>query len=312
MWAKQADALNGVVGQVCENVNDGVYVLDRDMRVVLWNRAARNITGYEAGEIIGSRCDASLEHCLADGRVLCRDACPMRRAMETAQTIEATVWLCHRDGHRMPVAVRIFPFSGSDGEVAGVVQVFSDELARSAVMRRLEELERLSTRDLLTGLRNRAFMQEQIGLRLAEMKRTGEHTACIFLDIDHFKSINDGFGHDAGDAVLRTVARTLACAAGPLDAVGRWGGEEFLMLLSGVHGAELVQRAESIRALIMKSRNEWAGKALTVTASIGATVSRPDDTAESLVRRADELAYRSKREGRNRVSADQPAYSTAA
>ncbi|GAG00076.1 unnamed protein product, partial [marine sediment metagenome] len=121
-------------------------------------------------------------------------------------------------------------------------------------------------------------------------------------DIDHFKRVNDSHGHDAGDAVLKTVARTLLESSRGFDILGRWGGEEFLGLVQNVDEDHLGVVSERLRALVAASSVRHGDAEIRVTVSIGATLARTDDTPERLVKRADSVMYESKRAGRNRVT----------
>ena len=126
-----------------------------------------------------------------------------------------------------------------------------------------------------------------------------------FFDVDHFKLVNDTYGHAAGDEALMMIARTMRHAARAGDFLGRWGGEEFLVLLSAVAGEDLLAIVGRFRALVEQSALTLPeGGRLQVTVSAGVTQARPDDTPEAVMRRADELLYRAKAAGRNRVVAD--------
>jgi diguanylate cyclase (GGDEF)-like protein len=124
----------------------------------------------------------------------------------------------------------------------------------------------------------------------------------LFADIDHFKDVNDTYGHDAGDRVLKMVAQTLRHNLRSADVLARWGGEEFLALLHGVDKGVLAATAEKLRILVASSFFEVDGAEVRVTISLGATLLRPDDTPHSVVARADALLYESKAEGRNRYT----------
>jgi diguanylate cyclase (GGDEF)-like protein len=123
------------------------------------------------------------------------------------------------------------------------------------------------------------------------------------MDVDHFKQFNDNYGHNTGDLVLRMVAQTLRYAVRATDTTGRWGGEEFIAILHDFQDERDLERAaEKVRALVERSRLDVDGQGLTVTVSVGGTLLQAEDTSESLVGRADELMYRSKQAGRNRVT----------
>ena len=126
----------------------------------------------------------------------------------------------------------------------------------------------------------------------------------LFADVDHFKAINDNFGHHVGDRVLATVARTLASNVRASDVVSRWGGEEFVALLGNVDALRLDALADKLRQLVATSSVTVTDRNLRVTVSIGATLMRIDDNPATLIARADRLMYESKQGGRNRVTCE--------
>ncbi|MCP4117961.1 MAG: diguanylate cyclase [Desulfobacteraceae bacterium] len=159
------------------------------------------------------------------------------------------------------------------------------------------ELEILSTTDQLTGLFNRRYIEDQARVFISQCERFGHKFSVFMLDIDHFKLINDRYGHDVGDEVLINIAGILKESIRKVDVAGRWGGEEFLVLLRA-DGAGAVATAEKLRRIIM-SRDH--GKAGSVTASFGVSQYNGDDSIDSLVKRADQGLYQAKEKGRNRV-----------
>jgi diguanylate cyclase (GGDEF)-like protein len=166
-----------------------------------------------------------------------------------------------------------------------------------------EALRDQAMRDSLTGLWNRRSILEILGRELARSQRQVIPVSIIMLDIDHFKNINDTHGHLAGDEVLREVARRLMNSFRPYDGLGRYGGEEFLMVLPGCDDKSLPGRTDNMRKAICDLPMNVAGVPLTVTASFGATVFMPESTIQSidLIRIADDALYEAKRSGRNCV-----------
>jgi diguanylate cyclase (GGDEF)-like protein len=134
------------------------------------------------------------------------------------------------------------------------------------------------------------------------MERLGTPFGLLFMDIDRFKDVNDTYGHDAGDQVLKTVALTISFISRPYDLFGRWGGEEFVGIVRNVDSESLRKIGNRFRALIEHTIIHLPKRSISVTVSIGATMAVPGDTMDSLVRRADELMYRSKENGRNLVT----------
>ena len=166
-----------------------------------------------------------------------------------------------------------------------------------------EALRDQATKDSLTRLWNRSHILEVMQRELARGQRENSTLGVILLDLDHFKVINDTYGHVAGDAVLREAARRMQHCIRQYDWMGRYGGEEFLVLIPGCNDRDLVDKAEALRECLANEPLLLTETTFTLTASFGATVAIPgvDNASESLIRRADEALYRAKRLGRNRV-----------
>ena len=159
--------------------------------------------------------------------------------------------------------------------------------------------------DGLTGLSNRSFFDRQIEDEIALARRAGGLLSCILSDVDHFKSINDRFGHPFGDEVLRRVATELSQAVREEDVVCRYGGEEFAVISrnTGTHGA--VNLAERLREAVAGCVISCRGEAIHVTASFG--IAGSDEIAlDEMIDHADAALYSAKRAGRNRVQSAQP------
>jgi len=165
-----------------------------------------------------------------------------------------------------------------------------------------ERLRMVSRVDVLTRVWNRGAVEEIIGRQLALGRRTNISTGVILMDLDHFKQINDEHGHLAGDEVLREVSSRLRKTVRASDAVGRWGGEEFMVVLAATSVELVVAAAERIREAICAEPVEWNGRQIPVTASFGCSLS--GDSAQSihhLVKAADDALYRAKAGGRNQT-----------
>lgn len=283
-----------------ENIFDGLYLVDKNRSIIYWNHVAEKITGYRSEEVIGRRCrDNILVHVDENGKSLCHGRCPLQETIADGAFRDAEVYLHHKDGHRVPVWVRAAPLHDTAGNIIGGAELFTDLSTGNAITTKIHALEKLSFIDDLTQLANRRYLKMELESRISEKKRYGISFGVIFMDIDFFKQVNDTYGHDVGDRVLKTVARTFLNTARPSDLMGRWGGEEFIGLIRGVDEEGLISAAERICSLIEQSHIEEKGRILRVTVSIGATISKDADTAESIVNRADTLLYRSKANGRN-------------
>ena len=294
---------NVQLADVLENLHDGLYCTDTHRVITFWNHAAERITGYPAAEVLGRSCAANiLVHVDTDGRSLCRGLCPLAMTMADCVGREAEVFLRHKDGHRVPVLVRTGPLKDRQGQVVGGIELFTDLSNILANNSRVRELEQLALLDSLTQLANRTYLLREIEARFEEMRRYGIPFGLLFMDIDFFKRFNDSYGHDVGDAVLKLVANTFVANSRAFDVYGRWGGEEFVGVIRSIDAEDLAALGNRMRVLVNQSFLMHDEARLGVSISLGATVAHPDDTAESLIKRADQLLYRSKKEGRNRLT----------
>jgi len=174
---------------------------------------------------------------------------------------------------------------------------------QTQLMSAQEALRDQAARDPLTGIWNRNALFDVFRRELSRAEREGNQLAIVMLDIDHFKNLNDTHGHMAGDAVLREFTRRITASLRPYDAVGRYGGEEFLVVLPGCTVDAGMRHAERLRGLITGDSFDTSEGRHTVTCSLGVastSSSNPKDP-DSLIRAADAALYRAKRNGRNRV-----------
>ena len=167
--------------------------------------------------------------------------------------------------------------------------------------RLFETVQKQATTDGLTGLVNRRTLDARLGEAIARARRLQTPLCVVLGDIDHFKSVNDTYGHGTGDEVLKAVARALAVTARTSDVVARYGGEEFCMVLEGTDAAGAAQLAERMRLAIKVLGFETAKGPLSVTSSFGVALLGDDDDARTVLERADAGLYRAKQQGRDRV-----------
>lgn len=299
---------------IVENLYDGVYFVDRQRTITYWNSTAAQITGFVAHQVIGRTCGANiLNHVSIDGTNLCLTQCPLTACMEDGQPRYIEAFLHHADGHRVPVSIRVAPMRDAAGTIIGAVESFNTDTQYLLDPKYIElrqevrELRRAITRDRLTGIGNRTYLERRLNEALEDKRRQPDLiVGLLFGDVDHFKQINDCYGHEIGDQALRMVAHMLRHNTRRSDIVGRWGGEEFVTALYDVQSAERVALiADKLRLLIAAARLKVANDdEIQVTMSFGVTLLRATDTLESAIRRADELMYRSKQSGRNHISVE--------
>ncbi len=216
----------------------------------------------------------------------------------------ASFLLQHKETPQGTLSVFLPPEKGIEPQTKADLSLFCRILSSALNnIEMYETVQNLSNIDALTGLYNRRYLQERIEHMVNEAGRLGNSLAVIMLDIDHFKKVNDRYGHKAGDDVIRFIARVLKKSIRKVDVAARYGGEEFIVLLHNTTADGAVTVAEKIREIVQGAVVPADGNQLTITSSFGVSAyPDPVRNAADLVKSADEALYRSKEQGRNRVT----------
>jgi diguanylate cyclase (GGDEF)-like protein/PAS domain S-box-containing protein len=290
--------------QILDSIADGVYFVDRDRRITYWNKGAERISGFSAEKVTGHFChDNILNHVTENGIQLCMNGCPLHATIQDGEPRKAEVYLHHADGHRVPIIVRTMPMRDEQGEIIGAVETFGNNSTSIMARRHIRRLEDKVNLDALTNIANRRYVEIKIKSALDELQQYRLPFGVAFIDIDHFKNINDTYGHEAGDKALIIVAKTLADNIRVEDIVARWGGDEFLVLFYNVDKNSLHTAAEKLRLLVEQSHPRLEGRESVLTISVGATLARAEDDLPALMKRVDRLMYQGK-ENRNRLTVE--------
>ena len=298
-------SVNEFYKNLLDNLNDGVYFTDSARKITYFNKAAERITGYKSSEVVGSGCsDNILVHVNEKGENLCAGCCPLAESIDEGITKENKIFLHHKDGHRVPVLVRVVPLKNEHGKVIGAAEIFSDVSPKTELLQRIGELQQQALIDPLTMAGNRRYADIDLQIKFDEMRRYGWQFGVIFADVDSLKTINDQYGHEAGDRVLKMAAQTMLNSVRASDLVCRWGGDEFIAIIANATPEMLYVMSDRLRVLVEQSFITTKSNIIRTTVSIGATIVQPDDTPKTLVKRADRLLYLSKQAGRNHTSTD--------
>jgi diguanylate cyclase (GGDEF)-like protein/PAS domain S-box-containing protein len=298
--------------RIFEYTPDALLVIDPAGRITLANAQAECLFGYDRSELIGQPVELLVPSRLAARHVRHRtrfEAESHSRPMGATSDLSAR----RRDGSELPVDIMLSPMIVQGEHLILCVvrditerKAAQDELARqTAELRKLHaELELLANHDGLTGLYNWRAFYEHTGQMLKTAQRRQERASMLILDLDHFKQINDHFGHAEGDRVLQAVAATLRATARQTDIVARHGGEEFAVAALGLSEAESLVAAERLREAVAAIENLKC----PITTSIGVATLVADTTQTEISRvlaelldQADQALYAAKRNGRNQV-----------
>jgi diguanylate cyclase (GGDEF)-like protein/PAS domain S-box-containing protein len=290
-------------------VPDLIYVKDEQSRFLMANQGTAEVMGASSGEELRGKTDF--------------DYYPTEMAagfyQDEQKVIQTMVPLVSQDEHiresdgkiRWLLTTKV-PFRDAEGKAIGIIGIGRNITAlketESELMRARENLHFKATHDSLTSLLNREAILDMLGREIARSTRENGTTAVLLADLDHFKSINDQFGHPIGDEVLRETARRFLRAVRTYDLVGRLGGEEFLVILGGCATKEAMVRADQLRRSIEASPIATACGPIPLTISIGVLPAREwgYPPREDVLRQVDVALYAAKADGRNRCRLAMP------
>lgn len=309
----ETEANPGLETQIVDSVHAGVLVVNQDFEIVVWNRFMAVHSGKAAEDVLGRNLFA------------CFPELPERWLKQKLRSVFVlgnrafTSWeqrpYLFRFPHNRPITGGVdcmrqdctfVPIRDATGTVTRICVTVFDTTDASIYQERLEEtkraLEETSIRDGLTGTYNRGHIETRLQAEFDRAGRYGLALSALLLDVDHFKSVNDTYGHQAGDAVLRHLVQRIDRALRSSDIAGRFGGEEFMVVLpnTGLQGA--VQVAERLRRDLHDSPAVHKDMTIPYTISVGVTA-LGDHTrgCEALVKEADIALYQAKETGRDRV-----------
>ncbi len=305
-----------------DTLAEGVMIVDRHDNILLVNENFKHLHPNAADAALGKK--TTRLKWLHEPMKTQWGITPWHAALRQQRTV-------HRSGMKIPqpdgdsriVSINASPVRNGQGQIEGALITFSDTTERERANQRLRqalarlqesqsrieaqnrELTRLANHDQLTGILNRRAFFEQAGKQLQLCIQTNMPLTCIMCDIDHFKSINDNYGHPIGDSAIKVVTALLSRAIRQNDVLGRYGGEEFCVVLPGISAQQGMQIAERMRASIEKHAGKGVRSidGLHITSSFGVSVlTDPGQTLAELIDQADRALYASKENGRNRVS----------
>ena len=297
------DMINEQLKYILDNSYEGIYITDKDRKIIYWNPVSENLSGYNRPEVVGSYCyDNILSHINQSGENLCENGCPLNALLKDGIIREAKVFLKHKSGYRIPINVRGIPFKNEKNEIIGAIEFFNETSEREGTFEKIKNIESKALLDHLTQLPNRRYIENFINIKFEEYLLNSQSFGVIFIDIDHFKSINDNYGHKTGDLVLETISKSFSNNLRRNDVIGRWGGEEFIGIFSLNNEKELSIVSEKLRNIVENTEITYKNIKFSVTISIGATFINSKNSVMSIIENADRLMYESKRKGRNCVT----------
>ena len=297
-----------------ENADDVICTADLEGNFTSLNKAAERISGYSSSEVIGM----PFEHFVApEYHPLVKQMTELKLAGRDSTIYE--VELLTKNGRRIPIELNT-RLMFENGKPVGIQGIARDSRMRKKLeddlRRRNEELEEANTtirslmnEDSLTKLANRRSLEDTLAKAISLAKRSGHPLTLVLCDVDRFKSINDNFGHAAGDEILSAFGGLLGISCRKEDTAARYGGEEFVLLLPNTPLEAAIEFAERVR---IRTESLSVPSGARITASFGVTAFTPEDTSDTFISRADAALYLAKERGRNQVISDKSAERSSA
>ena len=306
-WRKRSEARlqrsERFLNTIFDSIRDPFCIFDRDYQIIRVNDAYAQMKNLPFKELLGKKCYEVLHN----GTTVC-DNCVVQKSLQSADPCAKDKLVTLPNGDEVWFEIYTYPILDEDGKVSHIIEYTRDITDRKKSeedrRRMIEKLGYLSRTDALTGLMNRRALTDSLLYELDRSRRYDADLSLILCDIDDFKDINDAYGHDAGDRALQTLCATLTTILRKTDIAGRYGGDEFMLILpeTSVRGAEILA-GKLLDALRGMDLDFLKGEKRTLSISIGiAGLETKNDTIDTLVKRADGAMYASKQSGKSKAS----------
>lgn len=289
-----------VFREVLEELSTGVYIVDRERRILFWNRGAEKISGHLSQYVVGRCCgEGLLAECDENSKILCGDACPLVDTMKDGRCRAMDLFLRHKAGHRVAVHVEARPVRNEEGAIIGASESFFERRHIPEPDRRLNSFP---AGDSATGLPETQMVESQLRQSLDDFTEQGTPFCLLQLRIDDLDALRTTRGREAGDAILRVVTQTLRNILRPTDVLGHCEDDDFLIVVRNCEGSALGKIAGRLEKIVRRSGIAWWGDEITVTLSVGATTALSGDTTDTIRERAHRGLAESVRKGGNCVT----------
>lgn len=287
--------------ELIDHMHDGVVFVDPQRQIVMWNTGAERLTGVASSAAVGQTLLPSLLVMSHAGGSLVEDSeCPIAAAISSGSPNVQRVSVIGRKGQHVEVDMQCIPVCSATDGVLGATVLIRDVSSEASLEQRCQALHVEMTKDPMTQVANRAEFDRALAMFVDAHQETALPCSLIMADIDHFKLVNDTYGHQAGDEAIISFASILKSMCRTGDLVARYGGEEFAVLCADCNNATAASRAEQIRRKLSDTTHtELGGK--NISASFGVSELQSGDTPETLLRRADRALLQAKEHGRNQV-----------
>jgi diguanylate cyclase (GGDEF)-like protein/PAS domain S-box-containing protein len=271
---------------ILESLPTAMCVVDLHKKIVFWSDGAERITGHKRHEVIGHSCvSETVLHCDQPGCEFCCEDCPVARAMKTSQPAEAIGFLHHKAGYEVPVLSRAVPVHDQHGSIIGAVETFEEMQPATNLDHSDDRAQIPGSIDEVTKLASPALMRSHVLQALTTFVEFQVPFGVLGLQLDGLPHFRASLGPEAASSLLRVVARSVENALWRTDVIGRWGDDQFLVILNGCRPEALPAVRECLRRILNGDSIEWWGERRSLPVSLGEACAQPDDTIDSLMER---------------------------
>lgn len=272
--------------QILSTINDGVYIVDHMRRIIFWNKAAEEITGYSADEVIGKYCQNNiLNHVNEHGCQLCNHGCPLVSVMHEGRKREVDVYLHHRKGYRLPVHVRGNPVHGASGKVIACVEIFNLSTPKITMLERLNKEENQALMDTASSLPNHVYLRKMLGYKLPKVQLSHQPFGIIALVVNRYAQLLSTWGDAAVDRMIHILALSLSANSKVFDTAGRLAEDQFLVITNSKDADQLLNHAQVLKNILSRCTCQINQDTIELSVSMACTMALADDTDETLLAR---------------------------
>jgi diguanylate cyclase (GGDEF)-like protein/PAS domain S-box-containing protein len=276
-----------ILGTVLDSLNTGIYVIDRNGKILFWSTGAERITGYRRHEVVGRPVRQTiLTNCNQQGCADCGAQCPFHQPLLNGKAREARIRFRHKNGHPLGMLLRVVPLRDRRGSIVGAAASFDEQRFSTDRDRAQYNLAAYGCMDEVTNTPNRDFTRFHLRENLAGFTEYHLPFGVMYIRINGLEQFHASYGRQAGDAILRVVAQTMRNSLRPADFLGRWSEDCFLVILVNCPASGVERAVERTRKVVHCAHLQWWGDQLSVTTSVGYATTQPGDTMNSIVDRA--------------------------
>jgi diguanylate cyclase (GGDEF)-like protein/PAS domain S-box-containing protein len=272
---------------VLDNLQTGVYIVDRNRRIRFWNEGAEQITGYLRQDVVGR---FLRDHLLTTGDAVkdldSEPDDPINLVFRDGKPSIMDVSILHKDGYRVPIVLRTMPIRNSRGAVVGAAESFEKNRSASDWTRRQSGFADFGCLDSVTGVAAQSFMETQLRENLITFAEHHIPFGILLIQIDHMDQFRASRGPGVVTTILRVIAQSVENCVRPTDLVGCWGANQFIAILLECKESEVALVGERVRRMVSRAEIEWWGDKFSVTSPVGGAGCRAGDNTESLLARA--------------------------